>query len=95
MTNKYQFFTMPDSNRKQFTFLDMASETFLAEKESLLEQGFEVEDDSIYAENAEEAVEKYKSNYVYALEEYNTSTNPFYSLVLIQKWLMGLFGKAK
>ncbi len=84
---KYQFFTIPTSDRKKFTFLDMSSSTFLVEKEKLLSQGFEVEDDAIYAENSNEAVEKFKSNYVYVLEEYNISTNPFYSLLLIFKWL--------
>ncbi|CZF79048.1 hypothetical protein GCE9029_01225 [Grimontia celer] len=95
MANKYQFFTIPNSKRQKFTYLDMASNTFLEEKDALLAQGYEVEDDSIYADSAQEAVEKYKSNYIYALEEYNTSSNPFYSLILIYKWLKGLFVKAK
>lgn len=95
MANKYQFFTIPNSNRQEFTYLDMASITFLEEKDALLAQGYEVEDDSIYADSAQEAVEKYKSNYIYALEEYNTSSNPFYSLILIYKWMKGLFVKAK
>lgn len=95
MVNKYQFFTVPNSKRQKFTYLDMASPTFMVEKENLLAQGFEVEEDSIYADSAQEAVEKYKSNYVCALEEYNTSTNPFYSLILIYKWLKGRFIKAK
>ncbi|BCS51249.1 hypothetical protein JUNP479_4056 [Aeromonas jandaei] len=46
---KYQFFTMPDSNRQHYTFIDMASPTFLPEKEALLAQGFEVEEDFIDA----------------------------------------------
>ncbi|MGF1725637.1 hypothetical protein [Photobacterium nomapromontoriensis] len=87
MINKYQFFCIPDSNRKKFTFIDMSSDSFLTEKEVLLSQGFEVEDDVIYAENSKEAVEKFKSNYVYALEEYNTSSNPFYSILLIFQWV--------
>lgn len=95
MANKYQFFTIPDSNRKQYTYLDMASETFLVEKASLLEQGYDVEDDAIYADSADEAVEKYKSNFVYALEEYNASSNPFYSVVQLHKWLLGLWTKSK
>ncbi|CZF82460.1 hypothetical protein [Grimontia marina] len=95
MANKYQFFTIPNSNRQKFTYLDMASNTFLVEKDALLAQGYEVEDDSIYADSAHEAVEKYKSNYIHALEEYNASTNPYYSLILIYKWLKGLFVKSR
>ena len=87
MTSKYQFFTIPSSNRQKFTFLDMASNTFLVEKEKLLSQGFEIEDDTIYAETPNEAVKHFKSNYVYALEEYNASTNIFYSLFHGLKWL--------
>lgn len=70
---KYQFFVLPNTDRRQFTFLDSASETFLREKEQLIAQGFEVEDDLIYAGNEKEAVEKFKSNYITALEDYNAS----------------------
>ncbi|GAB3515517.1 hypothetical protein [Photobacterium alginatilyticum] len=70
---KYQFFVLPNTDRRQFTFLDSASETFLREKEQLIAQGFDVEDDLIYAGNEKEAVEKFKSNYISALEDYNAS----------------------
>ena len=80
MAIKFQFFTL-NNDRKQFTFLDMSSSTFLKEKETLLSQGFEVLDDVIYAETSEEAVEHYKSNYIYVLEEYNRASNPFYIII--------------
>ncbi|CED57964.1 putative uncharacterized protein (plasmid) [Aliivibrio wodanis] len=70
---KYQFFCIPDSNRKKFTFIDMDSDTFLTEKKQLIEGGFEVEDDVIYGDTREDAVEKFKSNYIYHLDEYNNS----------------------
>ncbi len=74
---KYQFFCIPNSDRKQYTFLDMSSSTFLREKTAILDQGFEVEDDVIYADTPEEAVEKFKSNFIYAVDEYG-KTNPSY-----------------
>lgn len=48
---KYQFFSIPASNRQQYTFIDMASPTFLIEKAALLAQGFEIEEDFIDAAN--------------------------------------------
>ena len=45
----YPFFTIPASNRQQYTFIDMASPTLLHEKAALLTQGFEVEEDFIDA----------------------------------------------
>lgn len=85
--SKFQFFCKPDSNRKEFTFLNPTSDTFLQEKEQLLMQGFEVEDDYIYAETEGEAVEKFKSNFVYVIEEYHAS-NPITAVVhfLIELW---------
>lgn len=38
-----------------------------------MQQGFVVDGDYIYADNEKEAVEKFKSNYLYALDEYNAS----------------------
>ncbi|GAB6262320.1 hypothetical protein [Photobacterium sp. R1] len=70
---KYQFFCIPDSKRREFTYINMESDTYLAEKKQLLQSGFEVEDDVIYAKTPEEAVEKFRSNYIYALDEYNNS----------------------
>ncbi|MGV2842690.1 hypothetical protein ACE1OG_02190 [Aeromonas hydrophila] len=55
---KYQFFSIPASNRQQYTFIDMASPTFLPEKEALLAQGFEVEEDFIDAAIAVQALGK-------------------------------------
>ena len=70
---KFQFFRQGD-NEKAFTFLNPESETFLEEKEQLLEQGFKVEGDYIYADTQEEAIEKFKSNFGYLTEEYAAST---------------------
>ncbi|GLR74011.1 hypothetical protein [Aliivibrio sifiae] len=78
---KYQFFCIPNSDRKQYTFLDMSSSTFLREKTAILDQGFEVEDDVIYADTPEEAVEKFKSNFIYAVDEYG-KTNPSYGFAV-------------
>lgn len=80
MTIKFQFFTL-NNDRSQFTFLDMSSSTFHKEKEVLLSQNYEVLDDVIYAKSSEEAVEHYKSNYMYLLEA-TKATNPLYSLIL-------------
>ncbi|PKF49319.1 hypothetical protein [Enterovibrio nigricans] len=87
MARKFQFFTHPETNRNQFTYLDMASQTYHAEKNALLSQGLVVTDDAIYAENEEEAVEKFKSHFIYVMEEYNASTNPFYSIQFALQWL--------
>ncbi|UIP30568.1 hypothetical protein [Photobacterium sp. TLY01] len=95
MSEKYQFFCVPNTERKEFTYLNMSSSSFIEEKKALLRQGFEVEDDVIYAENPEEAVKKFRSNYVYHLEEYNASTNIFYTLLHAFQWLKGkLTGKS-
>ncbi|WP_318406393.1 hypothetical protein [Photobacterium leiognathi] len=90
MAIKFQFFTL-NNDRKQFTFLDMSSSTFLKEKETLLSQGFEVLDDVIYAETSEEAVEHYKSDYIYVLEEYNRASNPFYIVLSIIESILDRF----
>ncbi|KXI21941.1 hypothetical protein [Photobacterium sanguinicancri] len=71
---KFQFFRQGD-NEKAFTFLNPESDTFLEEKDQLLEQGFEVEGDYIYADTQEEAIEKFKSNFVYLTQEYAASTS--------------------
>ena len=47
---KYQFFSIPASNRQQYTFIDMASPTFLPEKEALLAQGFALADGRLLPE---------------------------------------------
>ncbi|PSV00520.1 hypothetical protein [Photobacterium kishitanii] len=70
---KYQFFCGSDANRKNFTYLDMQSETFHVEKKQILMQGFVVVDDVIFAETAKDAVDKYKSNYIYRSQEHSDS----------------------
>ncbi|HHX8286238.1 TPA: hypothetical protein ACVOZB_004536 [Vibrio diabolicus] len=70
---KYQFFCKPNTNGREFTYLDMGMDGFLEEKEALLNQGFEVSGDVILSTSKEEAVKKYKSNFVYVSEEYMNS----------------------
>ena len=66
---KYQFYCKPESNRQEFTYLEMDLDTFLDEKDQLLKLGFEVEDDVIYADSAQEAIDKFKSNFCASLED--------------------------
>ncbi|ACH63930.1 conserved hypothetical protein [Aliivibrio fischeri MJ11] len=91
---KYQFFCIPNSDRKKYTFLDMASESFLKEKSAILAQGFEVEDDVIYAETSEEAVEKFQSNFVYAVDEYGKADVSYGFAIFIQSIYKKLFKKS-
>ncbi|MBL0433528.1 hypothetical protein JD501_11125 [Aeromonas hydrophila] len=89
---KYQFFSTPASNRQQYTFIDMASPTFLPEKEALLAQGFEVEEDFIDAANPREAVEKYRSNFLYVADEIGKSDAGYAAAIAVQalgKTLLG------
>lgn len=90
---KYQFFCIPNSNRKQYTFLDMASSSFLQEKSAILDQGFEVEDDVIYADTPEDAVEKFKSNFIYAVDEYGKANVSYGFAVFLQSIYKMLFSK--
>lgn len=71
--SKFQFYSKPDTNDKAFTFLDMGTNSFLDEKEILFKQGFEVSGDVIFAATPKEAVEKYRSNFLYVSEEYTYS----------------------
>ncbi|MFM5253202.1 hypothetical protein ACEUBK_03595 [Aeromonas hydrophila] len=81
---KYQFFSIPASNRQQYTFIDMASPTFLPEKAALLAQGFEVEEDFIDAVNPREAVEKYRSNFLYVADEIGKSDAGYAAAIAVQ-----------
>ncbi|MFM5508752.1 hypothetical protein ACET6U_07240 [Aeromonas rivipollensis] len=74
---RYQFFSVPASRRQQYTYVDMASPTFLIEKEALLAQGFEVEEDFIDAATPREAVEKYKSDFLYVADEIGKSDESY------------------
>ncbi|MDD9155299.1 hypothetical protein PVK64_03710 [Aliivibrio sp. S4TY2] len=90
---KYQFFCIPNSNRKQYTFLDMASSSFLQEKSAILDQGFEVEDDVIYADSSKEAVEKFQSNFIYAVDEYGKADVSYGFVVFLQSIYKMFFSK--
>ena len=74
---RYQFFSVPASRRQQYTYVDMASPTFLTEKEALLTQGFEVEEDFIDAATPHEAVEKYRSGFLYVADEIGKSDEAY------------------
>ena len=74
---RYQFFSVPASRRQQYTYVDLASPTFLIEKEALLAQGFEVEEDFIDAATPREAVEKYKSDFLYVADEIGKSDESY------------------
>jgi 2-methylaconitate cis-trans-isomerase PrpF len=90
---RYQFFTVPTSNRQQYTFVDMASPTFLIEKEALLAQGFEVEEDFIDAHSREEAVEKYRSNFLYVADEVGKSDSSYAAASALMEMGKKLFGR--
>ncbi|MFM5640247.1 hypothetical protein ACET6M_09520 [Aeromonas veronii] len=89
---RYQFFTIPASNRQQYTFIDMASPTFLSEKAALLTQGFEVEEDFIDATSPLEAVEKYQSNFLYIADEIGKSDSSYAAAVAMLEIGKGLLG---
>ena len=90
---KYQFFSITASNRQQYTFIDMASPTLLPEKEALLAQGFEVEEDFIDAANPREAVEKYRSNFLYVADEIGKSDAGYAAAIALQELGKGLLGQ--
>lgn len=77
---KYQFFTVSPDQTTDFTYLEMGTDTFLEEKESLLGQDFEVDGEPIYAKDAIRAVRIYKTGFTRSVHEYNLS-NPLYALV--------------
>lgn len=89
---RYQFFTMPASHRQQYTFIDMASPTFLSEKAALLTQGFEVEEDFIDATSPREAVEKYQSNFLYVADEIGKSDSSYAAAIAMLELGKGLLG---
>ncbi|MGF1689421.1 hypothetical protein L4C36_22630 [Photobacterium japonica] len=92
---KYQFFCKPESNRREFTYLDMESNTFTQEKAQLLELGFEVEDDVFYADSLEEAVDKFKSNMLSPAGDYANSTPAGGVATFLFESYKSLFGKKK
>ena len=77
---KYQFFTFPCHQATDYTYLDMGTGSFLEEKESLLEQDFEVDGEPIYAKNANVAVKIYQTGFTQSVHQYSLS-NPLYALV--------------
>ena len=90
---RYQFFSIPASNRQQYTYVDMASPSFLAEKAELLAQGFEVQEDFIDATNPQEAVEKYKSDFLYVADEVGKSDSSYAAASALMEMGKKLFGR--
>ncbi|WP_429034848.1 hypothetical protein [Aeromonas media] len=90
---RYQFFSIPASNRQQYTYVDMASPSFLAEKAALLAQGFEVEEDFIDAHSREEAVEKYQSDFLYVVDEVGKSDSSYAAASALMEMGKKLFGR--
>ncbi|MFQ2103538.1 hypothetical protein ACK33R_03845 [Aeromonas rivipollensis] len=90
---RYQFFSIPASNRQQYTYVDMASPSFLTEKAALLAQGFEVEEDFIDAHSREEAVEKYKSDFLYVADEVGKSDSSYAAASALMEMGKKLFGR--
>ncbi|MBP0600907.1 hypothetical protein J8I01_00010 [Aeromonas sanarellii] len=90
---RYQFFSIPASNRQQYTFIDMASPSFLTEKAELLAQGFEVQEDFIDAASPREAVEKYKSDFLYVADEVGKSDEAYVVATALLEAGKGLFGR--
>ncbi|WP_373975772.1 hypothetical protein NT239_03175 [Chitinibacter sp. SCUT-21] len=70
---KYQFFQLSENGAKQVRFLRSDREDFLQAKEILLQQGFEVIGDMIYASNDQEAIDHFNQGMIYPLSEYNKS----------------------
>ena len=90
---RYQFFSIPASNRQQYTFIDMASASFLTEKAALLAQGFEVQEDFIDAASPREAVEKYKSDFLYVADEVGKSDSSYAAASALMEMGKRLFGR--
>ena len=90
---RYPFFSIPASNRQQYTFIDMASPSFLTEKAALLAQGFEVQEDFIDATNPQEAVEKYKSDFLYVADEVGKSDSSYAAASALMEMGKKLFGR--
>ena len=90
---RYPFFSIPASNRQQYTYVDMASPSFLAEKAALLAQGFEVEEDFIDAHSREEAVEKYQSDFLYVVDEVGKSDSSYAAASALMEMGKKLFGR--
>lgn len=89
---RYPFFTIPASNRQQYTFIDMASPTLLHEKAALLTQGFEVEEDFIDATHPREAADKYRSNFLYVADEIGKSDSSYTAVIAMLEPGKGLLG---
>ncbi|MGY3889173.1 hypothetical protein ACW5W6_05650 [Aeromonas mytilicola] len=90
---RYPFFSIPASNRQQYTFIDMASPSFLTEKAALLAQGFEVQEDFIDAASPREAVEKYKSDFIYVADEVGKSDSSYAAVSALMEMGKRLFGR--
>lgn len=95
---KYQFFKRTDNNHNEVRYLCTDAINFLSEKESLLQQNFEVVGDMIHAKDENEALAHFNSGMIYPLEEYNKSSvmgGLFYFVKSLALAAVGYFRKKK
>lgn len=69
----FQFYMNPEIGKSGFTYLQMGTSHFLNEKVLLLEEGFEVDGDPIFADSAQEAVDEYQFGIAGVVDEYGKS----------------------
>jgi hypothetical protein len=88
---KYQFFKSARDPQLEVRYLSAQAVDFLAQKEALLAQDYEVVGDMIYARDEAEAIANYNSGMTYAVAEYGKSN------ILIGAYyaLAGLWDMAK
>ncbi|MFM7967220.1 hypothetical protein ACF2JD_02115 [Aeromonas sp. A-5] len=90
---RYPFFSIPASNRQQYTFIDMASPSFLTEKAAPLAQGFEVQEGFIYAASPQEVVEKHRSDFLYVADEVGKSDSRYTAASALMEMGKRLLGR--
>ncbi|WP_413285159.1 hypothetical protein [Vibrio sp. MA40-2] len=78
----FQFYINPEIGKSGFTYLQMGTSHFLNEKVLLLEEGFEVDGDPIFADSAQGAVDEYQFGIAGVIDEYAKS-DPSYALVRV------------
>ncbi|EKF9663201.1 hypothetical protein O1C66_003464 [Vibrio cholerae] len=84
---KYQFFTYPHNQIADFTYLDVDSPNYEIEKQSLIEQSFELDGPPVSADNQEDAVKKYSSNFSrISQEQAKASISYSFVMGLISLW---------
>ncbi|MFM2598237.1 hypothetical protein [Vibrio fortis] len=88
---RYQFFTYPHNQITDFTYLDVDSEYYITNKQTLIAQQFLLDGAPVVAGNAKEAIEKYNRNFSRVGQEQAKASA---SYILI-KGLLGLWKRAR